>query len=94
MVTVRVQSGEIRDLAEAVVHALLKQGYVHPTVSDKRLVDRITELLLENLRSEEALEKEAEQFAEKHARQMVGMDRYKVVQGIKARLAKERGFTL
>ena len=33
-------------------------------------------------------------LAEKHSRQMQGMDHRKVVLGIKQRIAKERGFAL
>jgi hypothetical protein len=91
---VRVSEAEIAVLASAVVSALVKQGYVRPRVEESRLVDRVRTLLLDNVRAEQDLEEEAERLAEKHARQMVGMDQRKVVQGIKARLAKERGFQL
>jgi hypothetical protein len=46
------------------------------------------------MKAEEELEAEAERLARQHTRQMVGMDHRKVVDGIKARLAKERGFSL
>ncbi len=77
-----------------MVGALLKQGYVRPKVSEKQLTERVARLVTDNLRAEEALEKEAERLAEKHAGQMVGMDHRRIVQGIKARLARERGFSL
>ena len=91
---VRINEEEIRRLAGAVVSALLKQGFVHPKVSEKDLAERVAGVFRDDLRAEAALEKEAEQLAERHSRQMVGMDHRKVVQGIKARLAKERGFSL
>jgi hypothetical protein len=46
------------------------------------------------VKAEQALEDEAERLAGKHARQTVGMDQRKIIEGIKARLAKERGFPL
>ena len=90
----RVNETELLRLADAVIGALLKQGFVKPKVDQKQLVARVGRLLIENLRAEEALEAEAEQVARKLGRQADGMDLRKLVEGIKARLAKERGFTL
>ncbi len=90
----RINEAEVSHLAEVVVGALLKQGYVRPKASEKAIVERIAKLILDNLKTEEALEAEAEQMAEKLGRQALGMDHRKIVEGIKARLAKERGFTL
>lgn len=84
----------MQSLAASVVRALVKQGYVQPAGSEADLVGRIQTLLLENLRAEQELEEEAERLAERHARQMAGMDQRRIIQGIKERLAKERGFTL
>lgn len=90
----RVNETELLRLADAVIGALLKQGFVKAKVDQKQLVARVGRLLIENLRAEEALEAEAEQVAQKLGRQADGMDLRKLVEGIKARLAKERGFTL
>lgn len=89
-----VNEGEINILAGAIVRALLAQGFVHPKVDQRTLVERIRTLLLDNVRQEEALEEEAERLAERHSRQMAGMDQRRVILGIKQRLAKERGFQL
>ena len=62
--------------------------------SQKQLTARVGRLLIENLRAEELLEAEAEAVAQKLGRQADGMDLRRLVDGIKARLAKERGFTL
>ena len=51
-------------------------------------------IILDNLRAEEALEEDAERLAQKLASKSLGMDQRKIVEGIKQRLAKERGFTL
>jgi hypothetical protein len=90
----RINEGEVARLAETVVRALLKQGFVKAKVEEKQIIGRISRLIVDNLRAEEALELEAEQLAQKLARQAAGMDLRKIVDGIKARLAKERGFTL
>ena len=70
----RVNETELLRLADAVIGALLKQGFVKPKVDQKQLVARVGRLLIENLRAEEALEAEAEQVARKLGRQADGMD--------------------
>ena len=90
----RINEGEVARLADVVVRALLKQGFIKAKVDDKQLSARISRLILDNLRAEEALELEAEQLAQKLSRQAAGMDLRKIADGIKVRLAKERGFTL
>ena len=90
----RIREGELQNLAAAIVNALLKQGFVHPKRDAGALRQRVVDLIARNLDEERALEEEAERLAEKHARQTVGMDQHKVVQGIKERLARERGFSL
>lgn len=81
-------------LAAAILDALLKQGFVHPKRDAAVLRERIGGLLRHNLEEEAALEEEAERLAETHARKMVGMDQRRIIQGIKERLAQERGFPL
>lgn len=90
----RINAGEVARLAETVVRALLKQGFAKPKADEKHIVERVGRLLLDNLRAEEALEIEAEELAKKLGRQAIGMDLHKITEGIKVRLAKERGFTL
>lgn len=90
----RMRESELQSLATAIVGALLKQGFVHPKREPAVLRHRVVELIAHNLEEERALEAEAEQLAEAHARKMVGMDQRRIIQGIKERLANERGFTL
>ena len=90
----RVSERQIHLMAEAIVGALIEQGFVHLTASRDVVVRRIYELLVKNFQTEQEIEEEAEDFARQHARQMAGMDQHKIIQGIKDRLAKERGFTL
>jgi hypothetical protein len=90
----RINPAEIDRLADAVVRSLVKQGFIRPKVDDKQLAARISRLILDDFRAEEALEQEAERLAEKLGRQALGMDHRRIVEGIKVRLAKERGFTL
>jgi hypothetical protein len=60
----------------------------------KTVVEKLVAAFLENFRQEEELEKEAERLAEEHIRKDPGVDRHKVVQLIKQRLAEERRFVL
>jgi len=90
----RISEAELSRLSEAVVRAIVSGGFVIPKVDEKVLVARVIRLLLDDFRAEETLELEAEEMARKLGRQALGMDQRKIVEGIKARLAKERGFTL
>jgi hypothetical protein len=85
---------EIERLAEGLVRAALKQKFVRAKAPEQRLRHRVAELIAENLRQEQALEAEAEKLAAAHAREMANMDHRRVIQGIKERLARERGFSL
>jgi flagellar motor switch protein FliG len=60
----------------------------------KTVVEKLVAAFLENFRQEEELEKEAERLAEEHIQKAPGVDRHKVVQLIKQRLAEERRFVL
>ena len=90
----RISESEITRLADAVVTALVGKAFIKPKADEKTLVARVSRVILDNLRAEEALELEAEQVAQKLGRQALGMDQRKIIEGIKARLAKERGFAL
>lgn len=89
-----VADGKLQALGAALVDALLKQGFVQPTTDVAHIQRRIVELLADNLEQDRLLEEEAERLARAHARDMVGMDQRKIIQGIKERLARERGFPL
>jgi hypothetical protein len=90
----KMRPADIERLAEALVRAALKQKFVAAKAPEERLRRRVAELIAENLRQEQALEAEAEKLAAVHARQMAGMDQRRIIQGIKERLARERGFSL
>jgi len=90
----RLRPAEIEQLAAAITAALVAHEFVRAKASPAILTRRITELITRNFDEERALEAEAERLAATHARQMVGMDHRKIVQGIKERLARERGFSL
>lgn len=90
----RVNTAELNRLAGQITAALLRQEQVRVKVSRAELAAKIEALLVDNIRAEEALESEAEKLALRHSREMIGMDQRMVIEGIKARLAKERGFVL
>ena len=81
-------------LAGAILDRLEKTGVCRITGDRAGLRERIVRAFRQNIREEEDIEAEAKRFAESHSRELVGMDRYKVLQLVKERLAKERGFTL
>jgi hypothetical protein len=90
----RINEGRVAHLAEEIAVALTKLEMVRVVAKEKDVAERIARVILETFKTEEALEHEAERLAQKHARETAGMDQRKIIEGIKARLAKERGFPL
>jgi hypothetical protein len=80
--------------AETVVSTLSEKDLLRLRISKQAAIEKVTSALLENFRQEEALEQDAERLAESHLRTAQGLDRYKVIQLIKQRLAEERRFVL
>jgi len=90
----RLKDTEMQRIAAAVLDRLEKAGLMRVTGGRKELEQRIVGAFRANLRAEQEIEAEAERFAESHQRELVGMDRHRVLQLVKERIAKERGFTL
>jgi len=83
-----------RHAAETLLAALSDKTLVRLRTSKQAAIEKVTAALLENFRQEEALGEEAERLAEAHLRTAQGLDRHKVIQLIKQRLAEERRFVL
>jgi hypothetical protein len=81
-------------VAEILVTALSEKKLVQFRTDKQAVIERIAAALLDNFRQEEALEKEAERLAEAHLRTAGQVDRRRVTQLIKQRLAEERKFVL
>ena len=90
----KIRPVEIERVASAIVTAALKQGFVQAKADAAKLRHRVAELISENFQQEQKLEAEAEKLAAAHAREMKDMDQRRIIQGIKERLARERGFSL
>jgi hypothetical protein len=85
---------QLRRLAETLASELVKGDLIELTGDEATLRERFVAVLRKNFAEEMDLEREAEAFADSHRREMAGMDRFKVVELVKQRLAKERGFVL
>lgn len=83
-----------RHAAETVVTVLCEKNLVRLRINRQVAIEKVAAALLDNFRQEEALEQEAERLAEAHLRAAQGLDRHKVIQLIKQRLAEERRFVL
>jgi len=90
----KLRDGEMQRIATSVLTRLEKAGMLRITKNRTAVEQRIVAALRANIRAEEDIEAAAERFAESHSRELVGMDRHKVLQLVKERIAKERGFTL
>ena len=85
-----------RHVAELLITSLCEKNLVRlPQEKRAAAVTKVAAALLDNFHQEEAIEKEAERLAEEHLRKAPpGMDRHRVVQMIKQRLAEEKRFSL
>ena len=90
----KLRDGEMQRIASSVLNRLEKAGLLRITGKRAALEQRIVTAFRANIRAEEDIEAEAARFADSHSRELVGMDRHKVLQLVKERIAKERGFTL
>ena len=84
----------MRRIAAALVSRLEKAALMRVTAGRDALEQRIIAAFKANVRAEDDIEAEAQRFAESHSRELVGMDRHRILQLVKERIAKERGFTL
>ncbi len=91
---VQYSEAYLQRVAIAFVSALTKKDLIRHKGGVKTVEEKVMAALLRNFRQEEKLEREAEQIAAEHAREMQGMDRRKMVFLIKQRLAKEQGIVL
>jgi len=91
----RLPEASCQHIADRVVTVLSEKSLIRIRGEKKGMVDKVTVTLLDNFRQEEALEKDAERLADEHLRSAPGgVDRRRVVQMIKQRLAEERRFAL
>lgn len=91
----RVTEASCQHIADHIVRVLSEKNLIRVRGEKKGIVDKVTAVLLDNFRQEEMLEKEAERLADEHLRSAPsGLDRRRVVQMIKQRLAEERRFSL
>ena len=83
-----------RHVGQVLVEALCTKGAVRLSGEPAKAANKVATALLANFRQEAALEKEAERLAEEHIQKSPTVDRYKVIQLIKRRLAEEKDFAL
>jgi len=83
-----------RHAAETIVSALSEKDLVRLRTNKQGVIEKVAAALLANFHQEEALTQEAERLAEAHLRTAQGLDRHRVIQLIRQRLAEERRFVL
>jgi len=90
----KLRDGETQRIASLVLTRLEKAGSLRIAGNRAAVEQRIVAAIRGNIRAEEDIELAAARFAESHSRELVGMDRHKILQMVKERIAKERGFSL
>lgn len=83
-----------RHVGQVLVETLCTKGAIRLNGKRAIVANKVAAALLANFRQEVALEKEAERLAEEHLQKSPTVDRHKVVQLIKRRLAEEQDFAL
>jgi hypothetical protein len=81
-------------LALVIAKSLEHLPSVRFKADEGKIVARVAAVLDRSFTDEAALHEEAERLAASHARQLLGMDRDRIVRGIMERLARERNFPL
>ncbi len=81
-------------VALALVNALCVRGSVRLRTEQAKVAEKIAETFVGNFRAEAELEREAEMLADEHLDDSSTMDRHRLVQLIKRKLADERDFAL
>jgi len=91
---VRIYEERFEKLARVIVKAMVAQGFVKLKVPERQVVDRIVKIFVDNRVEERQIEEEAERVVDNLGRQAQGMDQRRIIQGVKERLAKGKGFSL
>lgn len=91
----RFTDEQIRRLSETLLTSLLDRGGARLKAERGKALARIEAIIRANLAQEQDLDKKAEELLQAHLRQAPpGVDRQKLLQMIKKKLAEERGIPL
>lgn len=91
----RFSDSLIRRISESLLQALLDRGGTTLKLERGVVLNRIEDVIRANLQDEETLERDAKKLLEAHLQQAPpDVDRHKLLQMIKKRLAEERGIPL
>jgi hypothetical protein len=89
-----LRENELRRAAAAVVRVLREQDLIENAEKPEALEQRVYEAFQKNMRQEAEIDAEAERMLKDLARQAVGMDQRKLLEKLKEKLAKDKGFVL
>lgn len=85
---------DLHRAASRLVASLVDQQLLAPRETPAELEKRVYEALRKNFQQEAEIDREAERILAENRSQTVGMDQRKLLQKIKEKLARERGFIL
>jgi hypothetical protein len=87
---------QVEKISKMILMNLKEKKLLEFKADEARVLEKINEVMLEDLRAEEALDREVEAIIDSHSGDLGGqsIDRRKMFNMIKNRLAKERGLTL
>lgn len=89
-----LKDAELKRAAARLVSTLVAKDLLEPTEKPEALETRVFDTFKRNLKEETEIDIEAERMLGDLRRQTVGMDQRKMLQKIKEKIARDRGFVL
>lgn len=92
----RLSKDHIDKISSLILKNLKEKGLAVFKVAEENIPERIKEVITNNLREEDELDREVEKILEAHSREMKnqGVDYRRMFNMVKTKLARERKFVL
>lgn len=92
----RLTKEQVEKVSTLILDGLKEKGLIEFKADERKVLERINEIILSDLRAEDALDREVEEILKTHASSMNSgkVDYRKMFQMIKTKLARERGIVL
>lgn len=92
----KLTTEQVEKLSRRILETLKEKGIVVLKADEHKILERISGVMMANLRAEDDLDREVERMLEAHSAEINSgkVDYKRMFNMIKAKLAKERGLTL
>lgn len=92
----RLTKEQIEKVSSLILEGLKGKGLIEFKTDERKVLDKINDVILSDMRAEDALDREVEEILKTHASSVNAgkVDYRKMFQMIKTKLARERGIVL